>query len=158
MAKKLSNSTSPAYTWRTVFFSWPRILTFRLPDLCVANRLFPWQRIISLQIIRLMRGEPSFSLAKNLNVPTSRLMRGEPSFSLAKNHIAPNYPTYAWRTVFFPGKKTFQLDFSCLCVANRLFPWPRIISLQIIRFMRSEPSFLLVMILATTEDNSELSS
>ena len=101
LAKKLSNSTSPAYAWRTVFFSWPRILTFRLTDLSLANRLFSWPRISSLQIIRLIRGELSFSLAKNI--------------------IVPNYPTYAWRTVFFPCKKIFQLDFSGLCVANCLF-------------------------------------
>src|SRR3990172_5634695 len=56
LAKKLSNSTSPAYPWRTVFFG--------------------WQKISSLQIIRLMRGELSFYMANNFivpNYPTSPL-------------------------------------------------------------------------------------
>ena len=63
-------------------------------------------------------------------------MRGELSFSMAKKLSNSTSPAYAWRTVFFS--------------------WPRISSLQIIRFMRGKPSFLLVMILATTEDNVEV--
>src|SRR3990170_1365819 len=77
------------------------LLFFLVYLLSKANHLFPLQKNFPTRLLLLIRGELSFSMAKNL--------------------IAPNYPTYAWRTVFLPGKKTFQLDFSGLCVANCLF-------------------------------------
>jgi len=67
--------------------------------------------------------------------PCLPLVQGKPSFSLAKKFSNSTSPAYPWRTVFFA--------------------WQRISSFQIIRFMRGKPSFLLVMILATTEDNDK---
>src|SRR3989337_594066 len=69
-------------------------------------------------------------------------MRGELSFFLAKNLIAPTYPTYAWRTVFFPGQEFHRSKLSDLCVANRLFPWQKNFPTRLLLLMRGELSFL----------------
>src|SRR3990172_9680438 len=106
---------------KTIFFHGKKTFHLDFSGLSVANCLF--------------------FLAKNLNVPISRLIAGEPSFFLAKNLIAPNYPTYAWRTVFLPGQESHRSKLSDLCVANCLFPWQKNFPTRLLWLMRGELSF-----------------
>src|SRR3990172_11330997 len=97
--------------------------------------------IVIFPCLPLVQSKPSFSLAKNIIVPNSPTYAWRTVFFLAKKLSNSTSPAYAWRTVFFHGKKYHRSKLSDLCVANRLFPWQKISSLQIIRLMRGELSF-----------------
>src|SRR3990172_6732954 len=82
-----------------------------------------------------------FTAGKNFPTRLLWLMRGELSFLPGKESHRPNYPTYAWRTVFFHGQESHRSKLSYLCVANCLFPWQKNFPTLLLRLIRGELSF-----------------
>ena len=90
-----------------------------------------------------MRGQLSFFLANHHVISTSDSYPRRTVFFPGKESLGPNSPTYAWPTVFFPSQPSCHFDFRFLSEADCLFPWQKILSLQILRLMWGQRSFLL---------------